>query len=93
MSIPHSINGKAYDRYGVHTIEASEGRAMIEQINFIDADLKKLDELKELHVGTFDSGSFKPPIETDDVRSFCRSFLAKRRAELAEKFNRRFAER
>lgn len=93
MSIPHSINGQAYDRFGVHTIEATEGRKLIEQINFIDADLKKLDELKELHVGTFDSGNFKPPIGTEDVRQFCRGFLHKLRCELADKFNARFRER
>ena len=90
MSIPHSIRGKAYDRFGIHTIEASEGRALIEQINQIDADLKKLDDLTELHVGTFNSGHFKPPIETDDVRRFCKQFLSRKRRELTEKFNARF---
>lgn len=93
MSIPHSINGKAFDRFGVHTIEASEGRALIEQINAIDDDLKKLDEFKDLHVGTFDSGNFKPPIGTEDVRQFIRVCLHKKRCDLADKFNARFKER
>lgn len=93
MSIPHSINGKAYDRFGVHAIEASEGRELIEQINAIDADLKKVDEVTELHVGTFNSGHFKPPIGTEDVRQFIRGFLHKKRCELADKFNARFKER
>jgi hypothetical protein len=93
MSIPHSVNGKAYDRFGIHMIEAEEGRALISSINEIDNDLKKLDGFDELHVGTFNSVPFKPPIGTEDVRAFCRQFLSNRRLELVAKFNARFAER
>ena len=93
MSIPHSINGKAYDRFGVHTIQAAEGRAIMDQINQIDADLSKLKELTELHVGTFNSGHFKPPIETEEVRHFIVCNLSKKRDELVAKFNAKFGER
>lgn len=93
MSIPHSINSESFERYGIHSIESYEGRQLIEQIERIDSDLKKLEELKELHVGTFESGHFKPPIETDDIRQFIYAFLNKRRRELVSQFNARFKKR
>jgi hypothetical protein len=93
MSIPHSISGKAFDRFGTHTINASEGQSLIEQIEKLDDDIEKLKEYKELHVGTFSNCHFKPAILTDDVRSFALSILSKRRQELAEKFNARFGEK